>query len=71
MATFASGFTAPDGCQAGTRLAGCRCPVEQSTESSMAGHTKRDFWFITLSTITAAPFIACVGLVAVSGIIAW
>jgi hypothetical protein len=41
------------------------------TRSRMDGRTKRDIWFIALSTLMAAPVIASVGLVAVSGIVAW
>lgn len=37
----------------------------------MAPHTTREFWFITLSTLAAAPLIASVGLVFISGIVAW
>jgi hypothetical protein len=36
----------------------------------MANHTKRELWVVALSTLAAAPFIACVGLVVVSGIVA-
>jgi hypothetical protein len=39
--------------------------------SRMDGQTKRDIWFIALSTLMAAPLIAGVGLVVVSGIVAW
>jgi hypothetical protein len=37
----------------------------------MADQTKREFWLIALSTLAAAPFIACGGLVVVRGIVAW
>jgi hypothetical protein len=37
----------------------------------MAPHNKREFWFITLSALAAAPLIASMGLVFMSGIVAW
>jgi hypothetical protein len=55
----------------GTCLSVRRCSFEQWTESKVASHTKRELWFVALSALAAAPFIACVGMVVVSGIVAW
>lgn len=37
----------------------------------MAQDNKREFWFIALSTLAAAPLIASVGLIVLSGIVMW
>jgi len=37
----------------------------------MAPHNKREFWFVTLSTLAAAPLVASMALVFMSGIVAW
>ena len=45
-------------------------PVE-SMEVYVDDQNKRELWFFALGTLAAAPVFASVGLVVISGIVAW
>jgi len=37
----------------------------------MSDHTKHEVWLLAIGTLAAAPVLTGVGLVAISGLIAW
>jgi hypothetical protein len=40
-------------------------------DSSMSDHASREVWILTLGALAAAPVTTGMGLIAMSGIIAW